>query len=276
MSEAEVITPEVAETNWQEQFNEVNTKLETAEKRYTDLRTYQDSTQPLRLPSDDGSDEDWTELRGKVSGIEKLNMMSRPDFTDEASTRQYYQDMGMPTEVTGYGEVDMHGVEVSADRQEAWRSAAHEAGMTDKQYAKVFGKILEGDAARNSAQLAEHTGNVKALNQEWGQAYEQKMNRIAQTLDTFDEKAGLREALKAGNVPVGVLRLLDSIAESIGTESSPLTAELNLVTSPDAGEMHAQIGEIRNKLMAMSPSDPQYQSLIDKQVRIQKAINNLG
>ncbi len=221
----------------------------------------------IRIPGEDASSDDIKTFRDKLFAS-NLGVMMEPDFDDADSTTAFYTKMGRPEEAGGYSEVEG----MPKERFELMSGFAHEAGITDKQFSAVMGKILEADGSVATAMSATRDEGIGSLKTEWGEAYVEKVARAQRLAEATKAPAGLIKAISEGKVDAASLRWLDSIAASIGGEGTQLKDDLGGVSQDTKDELMAKRDELTRKLQSERLPQAEHTRLVAKLVEYNERI----
>jgi hypothetical protein len=223
--------------------------------------------QSLRVPGPDAPEDDWNKFYTKVNERAGNRLMAKPDPTDQASLDAVYNALGRPEAADAYelGELPM---ELEPDRVQMLKQSAHAAGLTNKQFQTLLAQVTEVDAAAMQAQETKIKESVNAVRQEWGQAFDHKMDTIQRTLTHTGAPQQVIDAIQAGGVDGATLRWFDKLAKSLGGESINADNRDTPAGLPTALEARAQADEIMRKMQNMAPGDPDYQRLAEKRLKL--------
>lgn len=224
----------------------------------------------ITLPASEAGDEEWgkfnASLQEKVPGL-----MPTPDFDDPESVTSLLSRMGRPEEANAYEIPEIEGIELPEDRQTVLREAALKANLTTKQFNTLLSEVLADDAQNFEAAQAAQAEQDRILDEKWGNAKPSKLKAAESVAKTFFGKDSTLEG-----APANVIMGLAEIAKQMGGEGSQLLqmgegdADAPAMTPDEAAE-NASI--VRNKLANMPPSDPAYNSLVNKLVKYEKLAN---
>lgn len=215
----------------------------------------------IRIPSENSSDEDRQKFYDKVLNAAP-NLMPKPDADDEASIAAVYAALGRPADADTYA---LEGVELTPEM----KKAAHEAGLTQSQFAAVYKQFVQPSLDNGAARQAQLEQGRELLAKEWGYAFQTKEQTAQALLAKTGAPAELQESAAKGKLNADTLRWVDQLVTSIGKEG------LDLVNHGQGGgrmtpaEAKAQIAEIMgNRQHAYwNASDPRHaqakQDLVD-------------
>ena len=222
----------------------------------------------IRIPSENAGEEDTQKFYDKVLK-HAPNLMPVPNTEDEAAVAAIMAKLGRPADADTYV---IDGAELSPEM----KKAAHEAGLTQDQFAKVFNSFVKPTLESNAAHQASVKQGREELAKEWGYAFQTKEQTAQALLEKTGAPAALIEAAKKGELNAETLRWADSLATSIGREG------LDLVNHGGGGggrmtpsEARAQAQEIlNNKNHAYwSRTDPNHGQAVKDMVELQRIAN---
>lgn len=194
----------------------------------------------------------YLELNRTLGGDARSQLVKLPDGTaDDAAWQDYYNRV-RPEKPGNYefkAELP-EGMQVDGSLQEAFRDAAHKHGLTKRQAESIFADVLELQTKQFSTATAEAEKNLFQLNQqlkqEWGAAYEHKMDNINNALDkyTTPELIDLLHATGLNTHPA-MARFLDAVVKDLGegtvaVKNNGATGEA-VLTPGEAAAMIAQL-----------------------------------
>jgi hypothetical protein len=156
----------------------------------------------------------------RMIGQDKIPM---PQTDEDWGT--VYGRLGRPDEATGYQVAAPEGVEINAEKQQAFFDKAHQLGLSAKQVEGLAAWEFEqsaasGEAAKNSQESIFNEAQ-NALKQEWGQAFEQNsgiaLRAAAEFLSESDKEfvnSAMIDGVKVGDHPV-MAKLFHNIGKSM-------------------------------------------------------------
>ena len=177
--------------------------------------------------------------------------MLRPDFENPEQSKMFYQTMGMPEEASGYKMPEVEGVKMPEDREAAFRTIAHDAGLTDKQFNVLMQKGLELDVVglqANQTQMQEGQAGLKA---DWGAAFDER--------STLAKKFAAENlpSLDAENIPPQAMKELWAVAKLAYSGESQMGGSNGQSGVRSPGEAAEQLGELaRNPEFQAALRDP--------------------
>ena len=190
----------------------------------------------------------------KFVGADKATLVRLPkDEADAAAWGEVWNKLGRPEKPEGYtfeGMDDMPGLD-------AFRVAAHGAGLPAKQAAAVAKWYAEHQAAQRETMRVEAEGTLK---QEWGAAFDERLTSARKALDQFGGEE-LREWMERsgfGNHP-GVIRMFSKVAQQMaepgalkggGSGQQPGAATLAPAEAKAEWDMLQRDGDFMKKYLA--------------------------
>jgi len=208
----------------------------------------------LYQPGEDAGDEDWSSFVSKASELSGGRLMSKPNFDNAEQSNDFYATLGRPEKPDGYEFEAIEGMELDGERQAFLSGIAHEAGLTKSQFKALDAQIRKADLTQIQAQQEAFTGELGTLKQEWGLAFDDRINQARKVVDAFFPHIAKDTPLSAVEI-----KAFHSLAKQLGTNSSEFKdhgRQQNTVTSP--AEAVTMISEMRNnpKHPYNNPQDP--------------------
>jgi hypothetical protein len=220
----------------------------------------------LRMPGPDAGAEDIAAHQAKV--IEKMpGLMPVPKEGDADNMSTIMGKLGKPAEPSGYKLPE--GVTLEGDMLSNLQATAHEMNMTQSQFEAQVGQMTGAQTAATEAQVAAIAANKQTLQTDWGNAFESRMDEVANFLKTdTDTPPDIVADLEAGRIPADQMKWLHKLSQ-LGDEASPVQGQENTntgVLSPD--EAKERLSEVEKRLFSngkkMHPSDVDYPGLVAK------------
>ncbi len=161
----------------------------------------------------------------RMIGADKIPLPSKSATDDE--WRAVYSKLGAPEDPSGY-EISFNAASMGEGEMEGLKAALHKAGLTNRQ-AQAFADYLdqsysEGMSQRESAAEDARYQGEQELRQEFGKAFEQKLERAQMAANAllggteiFDEIT-LSDGRMLGDHPE-IVRMFASLADQIGEDS---------------------------------------------------------
>ena len=197
----------------------------------------------IALPGEDASDEQRAEIASKL--LERMpDLVMRPRNDEERQALM--RSLGAPEEAAAYS-LDVEGFEPDADRMEAIRRHAHAAGIPQDMFESFVGAMAKDEVAAAQAQAQTRQDEIAELRQEWGAAYDQKVEGVRNFLTRMQAPPAFLNAEKSGLFDAADYKWLSDLSARIGGgEGSPgagLGGEPQKFTPAEA---QAKIDEIRS------------------------------
>lgn len=242
--------------------------VESLAKQFIDQSSYLGNA--IRVPGEDASSEDLQAFRQKLID-KRTGLMEIPNLEDEDAMQAVYNSLGRPETPDDYGVPEVEGADIDENKLKAISEVAHQAGISRRQFDKLVKTVLEGDAQLVNSQKQARDDGIKALKEEWGDAYDGKLAKASKVAELTNAPSKLVEAIKANQVDAETLRWLDGVAESLGGEKSEMVKQAGsgdgTITPFEARE---RADEIFNKMMELPFGDPRYDQLMNKRLEYMK------
>lgn len=187
----------------------------------------------IRIPSKEAGQEDWDKFYGKFSDVPGLTRYNPDDLSS------LYEAAGRPADAKGY---QIEGA------PEDFLQVAHEAGLNRQQVESLLDYEKNLNAQHESAEQDSLTNGINTLRQEWGLAFDRKVEEGQRAVAFLEQTApGLAEALDAtgaGNHPA-VIKVFQALGANLKEgEGFAGTNSGNSGMTPS--EARAQIEEIHS------------------------------
>ena len=229
----------------------------------------------IRIPGEDAGEDARREFAEKLMKSAP-NLMMRPDFDNPDQSKEFFRTLGMPETPDAYKFPEVEGIEMPEDRGNALRQAAHEAGITTKQFEKVMKHALELDAKSMQDYQSTLQQELAGLKQEWGNAYDQNFNKAALIAQKTGAPQNLVDAIGKGQVGADTIKWLHSLAGKFGNEGREFIEQQE---SQSDVMVPAEAKERINEIMANKQhpywiaSHPEHRAALDKMVQLQRMSN---
>ena len=160
----------------------------------------------------------------KLVGADKIPVPNK--FATEKDWDAVYQKLGRPEDATGYKYDLPEDQNLDAEALNSFSDQAHKLGLLPGQangvvkfYNDAMSKIQQN---QDSVAVAARENSTKELKQEWGQAYEQKINQASNLAQTVGASAlfdtNLADGTKLGDHPV-MIKAFAELAAKMGEDS---------------------------------------------------------
>ena len=196
----------------------------------------------LYKPGDDAGKEDVAKFLQKAVDLSNGALLPRPDADNKEAMQALYSAMGRPEEAGGYEFTELDGNEINPEYKTFISDLGHSLNLTKAQlkgFDEVF-RTRELNTA-NDATL-KFKDELKALNQEWGFAYDQRVHMAKGVAKTFFPHLG--ESVEFSAPELRAFYSISKQFKSGGKEFSDQNNDGNNFMSPDDASI--QISEIRN------------------------------
>ena len=222
----------------------------------------------LRMPTADAGQEAVDAFTAKILANESLGLMNRPNPTDPEAMGAVYDSLGRPADAEGYAVVE--GADMT--NYKAMTDLAHKLGLSKAQFEGMAAGQIELQGGQIAELQATQDAEHKALQQEWGPAYEQKIGKATTMLELTGAPKGLIEAMASGDIGADVMRWVDKLATSLGTEGAPMANDLTAVTADTTMELRQRRDEITQRILTENLSQAQQQELQQRMLKLSERI----
>jgi hypothetical protein len=261
------------ETNWKESLPEqlrdapFFAKAQNLDAVLSDIKNAaQHMGNSIRIPSDDASDADKVTFRKKAA--ERIGgLMEVPNADDEEGYVAALKKLGMPDNADDYG--DLEG-KTSAEIREL----AKNAGMTKKQYEKVFGELAKiNEGAQAQAQQVFQEG-LQTVKDQWGLAFEKRTAEIGDFLLKSEAPPELVKALAEGKLSPANYGWLYDMASKMSSGGAIIASQdgRSPVTALTPQEIQGQIVDIQRNPDYRNSGSANQKYLVQKMVKLQEML----
>jgi len=224
----------------------------------------------IRIPGPDASDTDrqafYQKLTEKAPGV-----MPKPD---DSNMEQVWNSLGRPTDPKGYQFTPPEGSEAPPDL-DSFAQTAHKYGLTQEQFKGVLGDIVQQQTTQSETMQAQHNEEMRALNKEWGMAYDTNLSQVKNFLRLTDAPDGIVDMISEGVMSPAEIKWIHSIASQTksSTELANHQGTSNGALPP--AEARDRIQEIlnNNDHPYWNASDPRHADSVQKMVELHKMAN---
>lgn len=226
----------------------------------------------VRIPGPDAGQEDIQKFHQKL--VEKVpGLYYMPSEEDAEAQKALFQKLGKPAEITGYELKIPEGYENDVDESfmENFPKWAHELNLTKKQAEGMFNKYSEQLAGRLKSMREANAESIGKVKNEWGAAFDSKMNKVNALLDKTGAPDSVKEAVKNNIAGGDTLKWFAGLAESMmGGKPVVLDQEGAPDSAMTPSEAQAQINEIMARKEYWDAGSPQQKDLVKKVVELRK------
>lgn len=224
----------------------------------------------IRIPGADAGEEAMAEFRNRAAEkIPGLMVMPSPD--DDEAMNSVFRTMGMPEEATGYRLPEIEGLELPDDQVASLREAAHGLKLTQQQFeAMVKTQHEQGKTAMDTQTAALQEG-LDALKQEWGAAFDSRVDSVKAILGKIDAPQYVVDMVEAGTLPASDLKMFHAIADMVGSEGSEISNQEGQdtgVLTPDQALNELSDIEGRADRALFDPMHPDHERLKKRRVEL--------
>ena len=232
----------------------------------------------LVIPTDEASAEARTEFYNKVVERAGGKLAIVPGEDDAEALTAWKRQQGIPEAADDYQLPDM-GEEFSLEVSEDWannlRAHAHRHGLSAKQFEGMARDMLaQQETAAKDAQGASKAAQNE-LREKWGDAYDQRYQRLATFLDRDRAPSALLQAAVAKNLGPETAEYLYSMVERMGGEAAEVARQAGGADRDTAGEAQQKIDELYANVQHpfFDASHPEHAQALQNMMRLQKQAN---
>ena len=206
----------------------------------------------VQIPSDDASEEQWAKFNERMT---KVPSVYRTPTTEE-EWGEMWGKLGRPESPEGYG----------IEKPE-FSQAFHSANLTKEQANALNQWMNEQQSSYESEQQSAQEARVGDLKEEWGRAYDTRVDLAQKAVRFLDEQVGgLVDYLNdsgAGDDPQ-MIKLFYTLSKGLeeskmeGTQSASMTSQ----------EAKDRAQELTEQLFSLDELDPRRQSLLNQRAKL--------
>lgn len=179
----------------------------------------------VQIPTGDATDEDREKFFGRMKQ-HFPEITKAPDYSDPEATAQMRRDMGMPEKSESYIPPEFEipeGVPFDESAYEVFKTAAHDAGLTQDQYKSIVGTAMEANILKATEATTQFNDSMGVLKKEWGAGFDEKSAEAEKVRSEFFD------FIPADGMNAESLRAMSKIAAQFGAENPSLTATADQV-----------------------------------------------
>lgn len=218
-------------------------------KQLIDAQTYIGTT--IRPPSADAAPEDIETFLTRVEEKSFGKLMRKPDLTNDEQSNNFYEALGKPKELDGYTTPEFEGIELNPAFLGQAKAIAHELNLTDKQFKNYIDGEVKRNQASSQAVEAAWTEDIAGLKQEWGMAFDEKVNVAHQIAKITGAPDTLMKVIEAGTADAPTLRWLETLHKQLGGEGSEIAGQLGGATEQTPHELRSREAELQRKVASL-------------------------
>jgi hypothetical protein len=162
-------------------------------------------------------------------------------------------------------------MEANEAQLNSFKEAAHQAGLNQKQFEAVFGKMSEASKAQQEQMMAQMQEQMQGLRGEWGLAFDQNLTMVEKVKQDFFPHLDV----PARDLDPATLRALYTIGKRMGGEGAQMTKEPGSSGAMTPNDAEAAIGEIMsNRQHAYwNPSHPGHKAAVQRVIKLHEYKN---
>lgn len=206
-------------------------------KQFIDAQSY--IGQSIRVPSAEASEEDRKAFFQKIQK-HAPDLIPKPNSEDQAAMEALWTQLGRPQDPTEYKLPEGLGAEQIGDLAKY----AHEAGLTNDQFTNLVSKMAEQETAQQQQAREAFEADQRALKQEWGQAYQQNIEKVARLAEQTGAPEAIVAAAKNGELDSNVAKWMHSLVERLGNEGNEMVNSQGTTQAVSPAEAQAMLSDI--------------------------------
>jgi len=225
----------------------------------------------IRFPSKEAGEEDISKFNEDMIG---KGFYRAPNMDDTDSVRGIQKLLGLPSEAQGYNFDEVEGFEGDAESEGAFKSVAHELGLTTSQANGIHNWLGTNLSADQKSAGEKASASMAELKGEWGQAFDHKIENAKNAATQLEERVpGISEYfdnMAENGEDASMIRLMDAVSEMLGEGGATQSQPRETMTKAEA---ESRIREIQNNPdhPANNPQDPHHEEAAKQRVELFKA-----
>jgi hypothetical protein len=181
----------------------------------------------------------------KLVGADKIPVPSKHATPDDWKT--VYQKLGLPVDLKDY--TLKEAPTVKGEFVEQFKASAHKAGILPRQAQEVLDWFAEANVNASNKLVADREASyatqIQGLKEEWGTAFNAKINSAKQVIQKFADKDIVEHLEKSGIAnDVKLAKFLSKIGESL-TESGIVGADPTMAGAKSPAEAKKDISRVQ-------------------------------
>lgn len=221
----------------------------------------------IRIPGPEAGEDAWKAFHTKLT--DKVpNLIPTPDQDNEEVMSALYNKMGRPESADKY----QHPEGFDATKMGDFAAAAHELGMSNKQYLGLVTKLQTFTTTQQEAASEAFMTGIRELKQEWGITYEDNLQLIGSVMKGTEAPPMLQEMAADGKLDAATQKWLHNIGKQLGTEGINFTKD-EFSTRVTPAEAKARVAEIMGDRSGpyWDATHPQHRDYVQRVVDLNRA-----
>lgn len=216
----------------------------------------------VRIPGPDANEEAWAEFDSKLK--DKIPDLVRVNMDDEEQYQSLLNRLGRPEDAKGYE---------AGDEYDWLASAAHESGLTKKQFAALVDKLGTVNQERQEQTQLQRQEALDELYQEWGLTKSKKMDAIIGLAKLTKAPEAFVQQLEDGKADPDTMRWMADLASKF-SEAQNFIEDKNEQDTITPTEARARIQELLDSGKLFDASKPDVvRAAQNEMVRLQALAN---
>lgn len=206
------------------------------------IRSY--AGRAIRLPGEDAGEEARAEARQKI--MEHFDDVVMKPRNDEERAA-FFKSLGMPDEPGAYQLDEIEGFHPDEKALGALQAHAHKAGLTQDQFKEFVASLAAEEVEANSQRSEQRNSDMTALRQEWGAAFDDRVDAVRGFLSQMGAPESIVAAEKADAFTASDYKWFHDMRERMGVgEGTPAGENGGQPARMTPAEAQAKIDEIRS------------------------------
>lgn len=227
----------------------------------------------VKIPTEDTNDDDRNAFYQKIAESVPDLLQVPADEEDAEAMARFNERFGVPTENADYAAPDVSDWEWDPDYLSQLKETAHAAGLNNRQFKKFMTELAKQGVKQEQLNNDNAELDRDKLKQEWGGAFDERMQLIAGWLDLSKAPESVREMAKNGAMGSEAMNWLHETAKAFRDDPQMKQqreeAGTGRLTPLEAQE---KIAEILNDPAYFDNTDPRHKILVKRMHEAQLAV----
>lgn len=249
-------------------------------KQFVDQQKYLGNA--VRIPGEDASEDDKKAFREKLRA--KVPNLVEVDHDNYESFEEMAKRFGAPEDPTKYVPPKFEDLPEGMKESpllDILKNAGVKSKLTQKQFENIAREFTETELQRARTHHEEHKAGMKKLADEWGYAFDKKLEAAVRAAEVSGAPEQLVEAVKGQTVPPEVMKWLAGLADQLGGEGKANDGRKGegdgFITPQEAQAQHDEIMANReHPYWTARPGSPEKKRAIEKVLALKELAMGRG
>jgi len=191
----------------------------------------------------------------KFKGVDEKRLLKLPEEELPENMGDIWNRLGRPESPDGYEIEAPENFQIDSDRVSKYKQLAHEAGISNSAFKKLFGQFvkdeIEGGSAFEASLAEQRQKQEMDLKREWGPKYDESVFLAEKGIRELGLSDEAKEIIIAGMGYDGAMKAFNKIAHAIGEK-----AFVDGESKSDFGTTPEMAKYEKDQLLQRAQSDP--------------------